>query len=206
MAIKYKLGGEEIHKIAEVGAKRIRMWLDSSYRFRIDQTIYDLSPAGEPYTKLRLPQLAEGRFERFDLVGSILDERGQPGRTIYVECKDYSDAGGQRKLYDEYLAVCYSAFVKLSNMLGGPADLEFMWATTHPFAQTHYTELVTAQRIAAACSEHQDRLDEEAFDPSIADQLAARLWLAIVNRRVEEMIMGLQLRQAVVSKILELTP
>src|SRR4051794_38196407 len=121
MAIEYSIGAEELHKIGEEGAKQIRTWLDSTYRFRIDQTVYDLDPDGNPYTKVRVPQLQENKFERFDLVGSRLDEEGRVGRTIYVECKKYAEAGDQGTLYDEYLAVCYSAFVYLSDGIAAPA-------------------------------------------------------------------------------------
>ena len=64
MAIKFTIGAEETHKIGEEGAKRIRRWLDSTYRFRIDQTIYDLDPNGQPYPKLRVPQLTKTRGGR----------------------------------------------------------------------------------------------------------------------------------------------
>jgi len=40
---------------------------------------------------------------------------------------------------------------------------------------------------------------------TIAQQLAPRLWLSIVNPRVEEMMMGHQLRKAVLGTIDELT-
>jgi hypothetical protein len=131
-----------------------------SHRFRIDQSIYDLDQDGNPYPKLRLPQLTKtgndgepiGRtFERFDLIGALLDEKGVPGQTLYVECKEYSQAGDQGKLYDEYLAVCYSGFVKQSRELQAPADVEFMWATTHPFAQGNFVNLTTADQIRSAC-------------------------------------------------------
>jgi hypothetical protein len=213
MAIVFKTGAEENHVIGAQGAKKIRRWLDSTYRFKISQTIYDLSPTGEPYPKLRVPQLvrtpvdgsgSEERFERFDLVGSVLDENGGTGNTLYVECKNYSEAGNQGTLYDEYLAVCYSAFVRWSRQVDAPMDVEFMWATTHPFAQTNYAQLTTASQIEAACAAHPDRLGDDTFDSSIAQQLEPRLWLAIVNSRVEEMIMGIELRKAVVARILEL--
>ena len=153
--------------------------------------------ATDPYTHLFPPP---------SLACDVLDESGQAGNRLYVECKDYSDAGNQGPLYDEYLAVCYSAFVQLSKLVAAPVDVEFMWATTHPFSQTSYTTLTTAGRIQTACEAHPDRLGDETFDLTIAQQLEKRLWLAVVNSRVDEMIMGLQLRQAVVSKIVELAP
>jgi hypothetical protein len=206
MAIEYRIGAEELHKIGELGAKRIRTWLDSTYRFRIDQSIYDLDPDGHPYTRLRVPQLQPGRFERFDLVGNLLGDNGKPGRMVYVECKEYSQAGNQGKLYNEYLAVCYSAFVALSNDIGGPADVEFMWATTHPFAVTTYSKLASAEQIVAGCATHPERLGGHPVDNGIAEQLARRLWLAIINPRVEEMIMGVELRKAVAARLVELAP
>jgi hypothetical protein len=204
MAIEFSIGAEESHKVGEEGAKRIRAWLDSTYRFRIDQSVYDLDEQGHPYPKLRVPQLEDGKFERFDLVGNLLDAQGQVGRGLFVECKQYSQAGDQGPLYDEYLAVCYSAFVKLSEGVGAPMDVEFMWATTHPFAVGNFAHLTTAGRIEAACEKHPSRLGGRDFDPSIASQVEERLWLTIVNSRVDEMIMGLELRKAVVAKILEL--
>lgn len=215
VAIEFAVGAEETHKIGEKGAYRIRQWLDSTFRFRIDRSVYDLDSDGNPYTSMRLPQLPRvneetgevttGQFERFDLRGFLLDENGQPGRTLWVECKQYSAAGDQGPLYDEYLAVCYSGFVKRSQDVAGPPDWEFMWATTHPFSQTAYRELTTADRIESACKAHAGRLGGEEFDMSIAQQLAPRLWLSIVNPRVEEMMMGKVLRSAVVAAIEELS-
>ncbi len=73
------------------------------------------------------------------------------------------------------------------------------------FAQTRYAALTTAEQIKTACEQHPDRLGDEPFEMSIAEQLAPRLWLAIINPRVEEMMMGLALRKAVVGAIEELT-
>ncbi len=203
MAIKYAVGAEELHVIAQESVKQIRTWLDSTFRFRIDQAIYDLGAGGEPAMQLRVPQL-DGRFERFDLYGQTLDEDGHARRAIFVECKDYSGAGNQGTLYDEYLAVCYSAFVKRSEELQGPADVEFMWATTHPFLVTHYTELTTKERIVTACASHAARLGGQEVDEGIAGQLAERLWLSIVNPRIDEMIPGLPVRAAVAAKLVEM--
>jgi hypothetical protein len=206
VAIEYTVGAEELHVIGAQGAKRIRTWLDSTYRFRIDHSIYDLDQDGKPYMRLRVPQLQDGKFERFDLVGNLLNDAASAGRTIYVECKEYTQDGNQGVLYDEYLAVCYTAFVAISETIGGPADIEFMWATTHPFAVTTYTKLTTGEQVASACKKHAARLADREFDQSIADQVAGRLWLSIVNERVEEMMMGVELRKAVAARIVEMAP
>jgi hypothetical protein len=204
VGIEYTVGAEELHKIGELGAKRVRRWLDGTTRFRIDRSVYDLGVDGEPPMQLRVPQLVDERFERFDLVGQTLDETGKPQRVLLVECKEYSSAGNQGVLYDEYLAVCYSAMVKMSREVGGLPDYEFMWATTHPFAQGEYTNLTTASRIRAGCEAHAERLAGEAFDETIAEQLKDRLWLSIVNPRVEEMIPGREIREAIASRYVTL--
>ena len=82
-----------------------------------------------------------------------------------MECKEYSNAGNQGTLYDEYLAVCYSAFVKLSEGISAPINAEFMWATTHLFAVTSYAKLTTAEQIEASCTAYAERLDGHQFDP-----------------------------------------
>src|ERR1700691_1045036 len=112
-----------MHKLGELGVERIREWLAATYRFRIDNSVYDVDVDGHPYTKVRVPQLQDGVFERFDLVGCRLDEAGYPGRQLFVECKEYSSAGNQEKLYNEYLAVCYSAFVKLGEGVSAPPSI-----------------------------------------------------------------------------------
>jgi hypothetical protein len=205
VAVQYSVGAEELHKIGEIGAKRIRLWLDGTTRFRIDRSVYDLGPHNEPPMQLRVPQLATEQFERFDLVGQTLDESGRPQRTIYVECKEYSSAGNQGTLYDEYLAVCYSTLVKQSQDLGGLPDVEFMWATTHPFAQGDYRNLTNVSRIRSGCEAHSVRLGSETFDESIAGQLSDRLWLSILNPRVEEMIPGVDIRRAVAARYVTLS-
>ncbi len=67
MAIEFKIGAEEIHKVGELGVERVRRCLDSTYRFRIDNSVYDTDRDGNPYTKVRVPQLQTGAFERFAL-------------------------------------------------------------------------------------------------------------------------------------------
>ena len=205
MAIEYTIGGEELHKLAERNVKLVRLWLDGTTRFRIDRSAYDLGPDRQPPMQLRVPQLGSDRFERFDLVGQTLDEAGNPQRMVYVECKDYSSDGNQGKLYDEYLAVCYSALVSMSQGMGGLPDIEFMWATTHPFAQSEYTKLTSVARIQRGCEAHPKRLAGETYDESIAKQLTERLWLSIINPRVEEMMPGTKIRQAVAAQYISMT-
>lgn len=167
---------------------------------------YDLAEGDLPMTKTRVALLEPDKFESFDLVGDILDEDGRAGNTLYVECKKYTSDGNQATLYAEYLAVCYSAFAHATGSLGAPASWEFMWATTHPFAQTNYSKLTTEGEIKDACTSetHKERLGGHDYDSDLGAELAKRLWLVILNDRMEEMIMGTELRKAVAARMAEM--
>jgi hypothetical protein len=204
--INYSVTAEGLHELGREGVLRIRRWLDSTARFSMSHTAYDLDPDRHIYTQVRVEQL-DGAFENFDLVGDIRDERGNKGNTVYVECKNYTSAGNQGTLYAEYLATCYSAFAAKHKALGHPPSVEFMWVTTHPFAQTNFAKLTDKATIADACAEemHKTRLGEDAYDPDLGELLATRLWLVVVNNRMlDEMIMGDDLRAAVLVKMMQM--
>lgn len=204
--IQYSVTGEGLHELGRQGVIRVRRWLDSTARFSMSHTAYDLDQEGRPYTQVRVEQL-DGRFENFDLVGDIRDPSGKKGNTIYVECKNYARAGNQGTLYDEYLATCYSAFAAKNDAIGHVPSIEFMWVTTHPFAQTNFAKLTDERTIATVCADdkHKARLGGKDYDSVLGDVLAKRLWLVVVNDRVlDEMIMGDDLRAAVLEKMLRM--
>lgn len=204
--IKYSVTAEGLHEVGREGVMKIRRWLDSTARFDMSHSAYDLDKDGHQLTQVRVEQL-DGSFETFDLVGDIRDEVGRKGNTIYVECKNYSQAGNQAQLYDEYLATCYSAFASRHQALENVPSIEFMWVTTHPFAVTNFSKLTDQATIAAACSNeaHHRRLGTAPYDPALGDLLAERLWLVVASgRMLNEMIMGDALRAAVLGKMVEL--
>jgi hypothetical protein len=204
--IQYSVTAEGLHELGRQGVLRIRRWLDSTARFSMSHTAYDLDPEDSPYTQVRVEQL-DGRFENFDIVGDIRDADGKKGNTVYVECKHYSSAGNQSVYYDEYLATCYSAFAAKHASLGHVPSIEFMWVTTHPFAVTKFAKLTDEPTIADACAseKHRTRLGQSTYDTALGELLAKRLWLVIVNgRMLEEMVMGDELRAAVLGKMVHM--
>lgn len=204
--IQYSVTAEGLHEIGRDGVLRVRRWLDATARFSISHTAYDLDPAGRPYTQVRVEQL-DGRFENFDLVGDIRDPQGKKGNAVYVECKNYTAAGNQATLYDEYLATCYSAFAARQGNVGHVPSVEFMWVTTHPFAVTNFAKLTDEPAIASACAKeaYKKRLGEDEYDPKLGAVLSGRLWLVVVNdRMLNEMIMGEELRAAVMGKMIQM--
>ncbi len=204
--IQYSVTAEGLHELGRDGVLRVRRWLDATARFSITHTAYDLDPGGHQYTHVRTRQL-DGRVETFDLVGDIRDENGQRGNTVYVECKNYTASGNQRTLYSEYLVTCYSAFACEYAALSHPPSHEFMWITTHPFSQTKFAKLTDEATIADACADetHSARLGGHDYDPALGALLAERLWLVIVSdRMLEEMVMGADLRAAVMSQMVKM--
>jgi hypothetical protein len=203
--IQYSITAEGLHELGRQGVMRIRRWLDSTARFSMSHTAYDLDPDGKPYTQVRVEQL-DGRFENFDLVGDIRSPQGKVGNTLYVECKNYTSAGNQGDFYVEYLATCYSALAARTTSLGHVPSVEFMWVTTHPFSQTKFTTLTSKSAIADACAHetHKARLGSEKYDPDLGEVLSKRLWLVIANHRLDEMIMGDSLRAAVLGKMVQM--
>lgn len=204
--IQYSITAEGLHEIGREGVLRIRRWLDATARFSMSHTAYDLDPDDRPYTQVRVEQL-NGGFENFDLVGDMRDAQGKKGHTVYVECKNYTAAGNQGTLYDEYLATCYSAFAARQGNVGHVPSIEFMWVTTHPFAVTNFAKLTDEPTIASACANetHKQRLGENEYDPSLGAVLSDRLWLVVVNdRMLDEMIMGDELRAAVMVKMVQM--
>jgi len=180
--------------------------MDASARFAMSHTAYDLDPDGRPYTHVRVEQL-DGRYENFDLVGDIRDSEGRRGNAVYVECKNYTAAGNQGTMYNEYLATCYSAFAARHASLGHVPSMEFMWITTHPFAVTNFSRLTDEPSIASACAEqaHVARLGDSTYDPELGRVLSGRLWLVVVNdRMLDEMIMGDEFRAAVMTKMVQM--
>lgn len=192
MALKTIHQAEQLHALGEAGTRRVARWLDSTARFAISHTAYDLDPGtGVPTDHCRV-ELMDGTHETFDLFGALLTPAAKYGDRIFVECKNYSSAGNQGTLYREYLAICYSAFHRRWEAANQEPNVQFMWATNHPFSIGDWGKLCHWESIEAACSsvDHLPRLGNGSFDRDVAEALASRLWLSVVNGRVEEMMMG----------------
>ena len=100
--------------------------------------------------------------------------------------------------------MAYSAFAAKYKALHHPPSIEFMWVTTHPFSQTTFAKLTEKSTIADACTDERfkDRLGGEDYNEELGALLAGRLWLCVVNdRMLDEMLMGPDLRAAVLAKM-----
>jgi hypothetical protein len=204
--LKTRYVAEQLHRMGEVGAMDVAAWLEATGRFSVSHNAYQLDPeTREPLDHCRV-ELNDGTFETFDLAGMRLDEKGAPGHRLYVECKNYSADGNQGTLYKEYLAICYSAFVRRWTAVHAPPSLEFMWATTHPFLVGTFLELRGKEKIKAACEDEdlKERLGDVEYDDDVAEALSQRLWLCVVNDRLKDMLMGVELLIALKGQMIRL--
>lgn len=176
------VAGEQQHEAGREGVQRVKRWLESTTRFEVPWDVY-----GSP-NQLTVTLLT-GAAKAFDLAGYLVGEDADAGPRFYGEVKNYRSVSDQPTLYQEYLAVAYSAARQAMSTEHDPA-VEFMWVTWHPFSQTKFLHLCGPDEIAAACGAFPDYLGDEEFDRNFAETLAKRLWLLIVNPRQAEMTMS----------------
>jgi hypothetical protein len=170
---------EAEHKKGEAGVLIIKRWLESTTYVTITFTVYDDQAQT---TAIRL----DGQPKRYDLTGYFLGENRRP---LLVEAKNYTVVGKQPEEYSEFLADAYSI---TAAAIAGGADkkTEFMWVTWHPFSQTKWSALTSEAEIIAAVEAHPEALGDRQLDPSVVRIVADRLWLAMLNRRQEELLLN----------------
>lgn len=178
---------ESVQKDGMDGVDLAKRWLESTTWIELPFNVYDNAPV----CTLRL---LNGTVKRFDLFGYI---HNKPATPLFVEVKDYDTAGGKQGAeYWEFLANAYS--ITAQDLVDGlDARREFMWITRHPFNQTDWAELTSADRIKQALEKHPEVLrksqdpDAESHDVDV-DLLATvsnRLWLLVLHKRQESLML-----------------
>ena len=173
------MAGETTHVIGQDGVERARTWLEKTGRVQVYFTVYEVGVA--PFLTFR--NTTDSEFT-FDMCGVLnLDEGKAP---FYGEVKKYSSVGSQPEKHTEYLAKCYRA----TSMDKKP--YHFMWITWHPFSQTKWSKLCTAEEVRAAVDEHKTNYcgDDQDIDEDLCDELADRLWLIVLSDRQERLSMS----------------
>lgn len=172
------LAGEETHEIGRDGVSRAKSWLEKTGRVDVQFTVYEVSGA----QFLKFPNCSGGSFS-FDLGGVLRLDTGNVN--FYGEVKKVSSEANQAQKYREYLAKCYRAAIHSA------MPHHFMWITWHPFAQTSWTRLCTADEVSAAVSTHQATYcGADDVDHQICKELAERLWLIVLSDRQETLSMS----------------
>lgn len=170
---------ESVQKDGMDGVDLAQRWLESTTWIELPFNVYD-NPA-----VCTLPRL-DGKVKRYDLFGSIFTK---PQKPVYVEVKNYDSVGGKQAAeYLEFLANAYSITAK--DIQGGQdGRREFMWVTTHPFSLKAWAKLTSPSAIKDALGECPDTLDGQAVDVDLLDLVSDRLWLLVLHRRQEELML-----------------
>jgi hypothetical protein len=172
------VAGEAQHIGGQGGVERARIWLEKTGRVSVQYTVYEVGLV--PF--LSFPDADGGEFS-FDMGGILHLDAGKA--PFLGEIKKYDVVGDQPAMYKEYLAKCYRTCVATGN------PYHFVWITWHPFSQTNWTNLCTADEVRSAihahkktyCGEHVD------VDDAVCAELAERLWLIVLSDRQERLSM-----------------
>ncbi|MEU0717773.1 hypothetical protein ABZ498_11390 [Streptomyces lavendulocolor] len=181
------MSGEKLHAKGEEGARRARYWLDSTTRANARW----VNPHPVAVPKLTF-QWADGSNFSYDLGGHLLGGEFE-GQEFLVESKFYDSIGHQGAMYVEYLAKCYRAFDTRPDRCDN-----FMWITWHPSSLKKWARLCTEPEVRAAVIKHRQKAlgvntpqqAAEAIDDEICKAVTDRLWLILLNRRQEELVIS----------------
>lgn len=179
---------ESVQKDGMNGVELAKRWLESTTWIELPFNVYDNAAV---CTLRRL----DGKVKRFDLFGSIHTD---PATPLYVEVKDYDSAGGkQGSEYWEFLANAYS--VTAQDLADGlDARREFMWITRHPFNQTDWVALTSADRIKEALEKHHPEVlvpaggddgDKHEISANLLGKVSSRLWLLVLHKKQEALML-----------------
>ena len=154
----------------------IKEWLEATTRFAFSFTVWD----NEMVCTRPCP---DGTMKAFDLEGNTVDEPGVRPRPVSVECKKYSDVGGQAAGYREFLAVAYASTAHVIETMKGDAEREFLWVTYHPFSQSRWKELLTVSHLRECVEEHSSLLNGAKIDDDLLATVAGRIGVMVVGQR-----------------------
>ena len=165
---------EPIQLLGLKGVVEIKRWLEAT-------TWLDL-PANSYENEVQCTVQTCGGPKLFDLNGRF---RGSGGncRDVVVECKKYSVVGVQAGEFKRFLAIAYSHTVWYMNTCSQDPGLIFFWVTSHPFSQTKWSQLRSAQYLKESVldSNNSDLLPPGGIDEDLIRQVAERIWVLVVS-------------------------
>ncbi|MFJ7751822.1 hypothetical protein ACIQXM_17930 [Arthrobacter sp. NPDC097144] len=169
---------EENHELGRDGVFLFKRWLEAT-------TYLDL-----PWNAYGSGALCEIKHmdgvKEYDLAGMFLTDGMPP---VVVECKRYKYVGGQAAEFEEFLAIAYGSSVWDRTNGMREKNRNFIWATTHPFGQSNWSQLTTASNIEAAVGKHSRYAGDDPFDSSLAESLSQRIWLLVLSEKQEQIML-----------------
>jgi hypothetical protein len=167
---------ESTHLQGMEGAYAVKRWLESTTYLELPFNAY------EDEAQCALARL-DGEIKRYDLSGYFLGDNRRP---VVVESKSYTTVGHQAEEHKEHLANAYSTTAWDIKTVGD-TKREYIWVTTHPFAQNKWPRLMSHQEINAALELHPKVLNGEKIDEELVRVVASRLWLLVMHERQEQL-------------------
>ncbi|WOF23665.1 hypothetical protein N8K70_03020 [Microbacterium betulae] len=181
--------GELLQKLGEDGARRAKLWLDSTTRVESTWSVYD--KFGKD--RLSYPWPNDDEAYSYD-IGGIFYGGDLHKQAFLVECKKYSSAS-QGGHFDKFLAQSYVTLRDYPHL----AD-HFIWMTWHPFRINTWNELSSETKIVKALIREQERVfgttgeDEtglsDQLDASVVADLADRVWVIVLSDRQETLVIS----------------
>lgn len=153
------MAAEETQELGREGAFLFKRWLESTTYFDLPWIVYNQNGMCE----VRFAEGPKG-LKRFDLAGSWLQN---PPIPVWVEGKRYTTDSGLKEMFLEMIAIAYAAYrYKKKNGSTDGGD-QFIYATTHPFAVTSWTQLISTATIEEAYNKYPDivRLIQKSSQP-----------------------------------------
>lgn len=173
------MAAEETQELGREGAFLFKRWLESTTYFDLPWIVYNQNGMCE----VRFAEGPKG-LKRFDLAGSWLQN---PPIPVWVEGKRYTTDSGLKEMFLEMIAIAYAAYrYKKKNGSTDGGD-QFIYATTHPFAVTSWTQLISTATIEEAYNKYPDIVGTEAFDHDEAQIVRDRIWIIVWSERQEEL-------------------
>lgn len=180
--------GELLQKLGEDGARRAKVWLDSTTRVKSSWSVYDKVAVG----RLSCKWPHGGKRFSYDL-GGIFHGGELEQEAFLAECKKYS-TGNQGHHFDKFLAQSYVTLEHDPGMAH-----HFLWITWHPFRISKWNELYSEEAIRDALVVERERVfgekvsEDDAKEQIRADivaDLATRVWIIVLSDRQETLVIS----------------
>lgn len=166
---------EEIHELGREGVGQVRAWLEATTWIRLPYNAYEDGP--------RCKVVHASGAKKFDLRGHFLGDK-HTRRELTVESKKYSTVGVQASEFEKFIAIAYGS-TKKNILERGSWDEDFMWVTFHPFAQNSWSSLTDHASVIQVLQkeEHKPYVGDDEIDLELARQVAARIWVLVINEK-----------------------
>lgn len=183
-----RIEGESAQAKGADGARRAKRWLESTTRVNAQW----VNPDPPALKKLQFPWPHGGQNFSFDL-GGTLKYGDFEGEMFYAESKNYDSASDLPEHYSKFLAQCYVAYLQRPMFCD-----HFMWISWSPHSITRWSELTSAAYVKEHVLKNKTRVfgvedDAEALDlidDDIVSAVAERLWLIILSKKQEALVIS----------------